>query len=124
MAKSGIRQWTERLIFRAERKQTHDAPAARQRDNDADTTVAAPAAQGVLEQEVGYRSERGALRSEVRCQSNFHPPAFPPAWACEWGEDQYGLYADLQIPRSQAGVLEPDLKQLRQRFRWIAPGSL
>lgn len=47
---------------------------------------------------------------------NSYPPAFPPAWACEWGEDQYGLFADLQL----AGKTK---KEVRQRFRWIAPGE-
>ena len=38
------------------------------------------------------------------------PPSFPAAWASEWGQDSFGLFMDL------------DLKGIRQRFRWIAPG--
>ena len=40
-----------------------------------------------------------------------YPPAFPPPWANEWGEDTFGLYADL------------DFQGVIQRFRWIVPGT-
>ncbi|MCI5126862.1 MAG: formylglycine-generating enzyme family protein, partial [Candidatus Electrothrix sp. AR5] len=117
MAKSRIRQWAERLLFRDKRKQTHDEPTARQRDNDADSTFAAPPAQRAPRQaelqEQGFPSR--SLGARVK-QNNCHPPAFPPAWASDWGEDKYGLYADLLI----GGGTE---KELRQRFRWIAPGE-
>ena len=39
------------------------------------------------------------------------PSVFPTAWASEWGEDEFGLYLDL------------DFQNVIQRFRWIAPGS-
>ncbi len=39
------------------------------------------------------------------------PPAFPPACAVAWGDDQYGLWIDVVI----GGPL--------QRFRWIEPGE-
>lgn len=41
------------------------------------------------------------------------PPAghWPPAWASAWGDDRFGLWADLQAGR------------VVQRFRWIEPGS-
>ncbi len=39
------------------------------------------------------------------------PPAFPPACAVAWGDDQYGLWIDVMI----GGPL--------QRFRWIEPGE-
>ncbi|WP_415717737.1 formylglycine-generating enzyme family protein [Maridesulfovibrio sp.] len=38
------------------------------------------------------------------------PAPFPPLWAIAWGQDQYGLWADLQI------------KDVNQRIRWIRPG--
>ncbi|WP_320005671.1 formylglycine-generating enzyme family protein [Maridesulfovibrio sp.] len=38
------------------------------------------------------------------------PAPFPPLWAIAWGQDQYGLWADLQI------------KGVNQRMRWIRPG--
>lgn len=38
-------------------------------------------------------------------------PVFPPIWASEWGEDTFGLYADL------------DFQGVIQRFRWIVPGT-
>jgi formylglycine-generating enzyme required for sulfatase activity len=38
-------------------------------------------------------------------------PDFPPRWASAWGDDEFGLYADLRV-----GLIE-------QRFRWIEPGS-
>lgn len=34
---------------------------------------------------------------------------FPPAWACAWGDDRYGLWVDLEVN----GVV--------QRMRWIEP---
>ncbi|WP_300452862.1 formylglycine-generating enzyme family protein [Accumulibacter sp.] len=40
----------------------------------------------------------------------FFPECFPPAWAGAWGEDEFGLWAALEV----GGV--------RQRFRWIVPG--
>ncbi|ASM78100.1 sulfatase-modifying factor protein [Vitreoscilla filiformis] len=41
------------------------------------------------------------------------PPAghWPPAWAVAWGDDRFGLWADLEVGR------------VVQRFRWIEPGS-
>ena len=39
-----------------------------------------------------------------------HPPEMPPLWACAYGDDRYGLFADLRV----------DL--VKQRFRWISPG--
>ena len=36
---------------------------------------------------------------------------FPPAWASAWGDDPYGLWADLTV----AGV--------SQRLRWVEPGD-
>lgn len=39
------------------------------------------------------------------------PPAFPPACAVAWGDDQYGLWIDVVI----GGPV--------QRFRWIEPGE-
>ena len=43
--------------------------------------------------------------------TNLLLPAFPTVWASEWGEDEFGLYLDL------------DFQNVIQRFRWIAPGS-
>ncbi|MBL8615680.1 MAG: formylglycine-generating enzyme family protein [Deltaproteobacteria bacterium] len=42
-----------------------------------------------------------------------HPLAagHPPRWACGWGHDKYGPYADLAVGR------------VKQRFRWCPPGS-
>ena len=39
------------------------------------------------------------------------PPVFPPSWASEWGEDEFGLYVDWNY------------KAIVQRFRWIVPGT-
>ena len=39
------------------------------------------------------------------------PPAFPPPWAVAWGDDRFGLWAELQAN----GVV--------QRMRWIEPGE-
>lgn len=39
------------------------------------------------------------------------PPAFPPASASAWGDDQYGLWIDVKI----SGPV--------QRFRWVEPGE-
>ena len=43
--------------------------------------------------------------------STLLPPAFPAPWTSEWGQDRFGLYMDL------------DYQGIRQRFRWIMPGS-
>jgi formylglycine-generating enzyme len=44
-------------------------------------------------------------------------PAFdwPPAWACAWGDDEYGAWAEFEINRAAHRVI--------QRMRWIEPGS-
>ena len=42
---------------------------------------------------------------------NFFPPHFPPKWASEWGEDEYGLWIAFT------------LKGIYQVFRWIPPGT-
>ncbi|MDT4329102.1 formylglycine-generating enzyme family protein [Methylomonas sp. MV1] len=43
-------------------------------------------------------------------RNQLSPPLFPSSWACEWGEDAYGLWQTLNY----GGV--------RQVFRWIEPG--
>ena len=50
----------------------------------------------------------------IKVTNSDYPPEFPPGWAAIWGEDQYGLYADL--------VVEVE-KGLSQRFRWLGPGE-
>ncbi|MER0169737.1 MAG: formylglycine-generating enzyme family protein [Nitrosomonas sp.] len=35
----------------------------------------------------------------------------PPAWAAAWGQDAFGFFSDFLV------------NDIRQRFRWIAPGS-
>lgn len=42
-----------------------------------------------------------------------HPPTFPPPWASAWGDDVYGLWADLSLPEHT----------ITQRLRWIPPGE-
>ena len=100
MAKSKIRQWADRLTFRDKSPQKNDKKTKLQRGKEAGSVSPA----------------QTVPKPELENQSAYHPPAFPPAWACEWGEDQYGLYADLQI----TGDTE---REVRQRFRWIAPGE-
>ncbi len=39
------------------------------------------------------------------------PQYFPAPWASEWGQDQFGLYLVL------------DCRGVRQKFRWIIPGT-
>jgi formylglycine-generating enzyme required for sulfatase activity len=39
----------------------------------------------------------------------------PPPFASAWGDDEYGLWADLEVPCAQEGVA--------QKLRWIPPGS-
>ncbi len=39
------------------------------------------------------------------------PSSFPATWASEWGQDSFGLFMDL------------DFQGIKQRFRWIAPGT-
>ena len=40
-----------------------------------------------------------------------YPQPFPPPWAEAWGDDRYGLWAELLV------------KGVTQRLRWVAPGS-
>jgi formylglycine-generating enzyme len=40
-----------------------------------------------------------------------YPQPFPPPWAESWGDDRYGLWAELLV------------KGVTQRLRWVAPGS-
>lgn len=42
-----------------------------------------------------------------------HPlvDGYPPPWACGWGQDRFGVFADLRVGH------------VRQRCRWIPPGS-
>ena len=42
--------------------------------------------------------------------SQRRPPEFPPPWAVAWGDDRFGLWAELAI------------KTVNQRMRWIEPG--
>ncbi|MBL8330501.1 MAG: formylglycine-generating enzyme family protein [Rubrivivax sp.] len=39
------------------------------------------------------------------------PSAFPPPWAVSWGDDKYGLWAELEV------------RDVVQRLRWIEPGT-
>ena len=43
------------------------------------------------------------------------PPVFPPPFASTWGDDEFGLYADIRM----GGLVEQRL----QRFRWLEPGT-
>lgn len=42
---------------------------------------------------------------------NHYPKPFPPPWAEAWGDDRYGLWAELLV------------NGVKQRMRWLAPGS-
>lgn len=46
-------------------------------------------------------------------QPAIHPlvSGHPPPWACGWGRDRYGVFAEIR------------LGDVRQRLRWIPPGS-
>jgi formylglycine-generating enzyme len=43
--------------------------------------------------------------------SEFLPADFPTSWACDWGEDRYGLWMAFRY------------RGIRQCLRWIAPGE-
>lgn len=43
------------------------------------------------------------------------PSTFPPAFADAWGDDEFGLWADLSI------AADPD--PVSQRLRWVEPGT-
>lgn len=45
------------------------------------------------------------------------PPAFPPAWACGWGEDRHGVFAEIALGAEARG------EGVTLELRWIAPGS-
>lgn len=56
------------------------------------------------------------------------PPAgqWPPAWASAWGDDRYGLWAELEVEDSGLSgglVLSGSSGKVVQRLRWIEPGS-
>jgi formylglycine-generating enzyme required for sulfatase activity len=55
------------------------------------------------------------------------PPAdqWPPAWASAWGDDRYGLWAELEVEDSRlsGGLVSGTSGKVMQRFRWIEPGS-
>lgn len=56
------------------------------------------------------------------------PPAgwWPPAWASAWGDDRYGLWAELEVEDSRLNggtVLSGSSGKVVQRFRWMEPGS-
>lgn len=68
----------------------------------------------------------------------FYPNPFPPTWAESWGEDEYGLFADLVLHSAKAikpdtfikktvQLLRNDIEKesisITQRFRWIASGD-
>ncbi len=46
-----------------------------------------------------------------------YPVPFPPPFADAWGDDEYGLWAELHLPL--AGAEQPVI----QRLRWIEPGT-
>lgn len=43
--------------------------------------------------------------------SSRYPPQFPPVWAVAWGDDPYGLWAELRVDK------------VVQRMRWIESGE-
>ena len=67
------------------------------------------------------------------------PATFPPAWAELWGEDEYGLYADMVFRAEEFGApnasenksfqktseqsMQLSTDEVTQRFRWIASGD-
>ena len=48
-------------------------------------------------------------------RKDLYPHPFPPAWASAWGDDQYGLWADVKLKSQPEPVLF--------RMRWIMPGT-
>ncbi len=42
------------------------------------------------------------------------PRPFPPPWACAWGDDRYGLWADFEVLDGEQALV--------QRMRWVEPG--
>lgn len=54
---------------------------------------------------------RTALSFVIPISPKLLPEKFPPPWASTWGEDAFGLFAELHF------------RGLVQRFRWILPGS-
>ena len=47
----------------------------------------------------------------MKADSTLFPKRFPAPWACEWGQDRFGLYLVL------------DCRGVRQKFRWVLPGT-
>ena len=43
------------------------------------------------------------------------PRPFPPPWACAWGDDRYGLWANFEVLDGEQALV--------QRMRWVEPGQ-
>jgi formylglycine-generating enzyme len=43
------------------------------------------------------------------------PRPFPPPWACAWGDDRYGLWAEFEVIDGEQALV--------QRMRWVEPGQ-
>ncbi|MGZ0019426.1 formylglycine-generating enzyme family protein [Nitrosomonas sp. wSCUT-2] len=65
----------------------------------------------VMRNETGARLVYPALIVHTSQQRMQFDRFIPPAWAAAWGQDAFGFFADLLV------------HDIRQRFRWIAPGS-
>ena len=61
--------------------------------------------------EVGIGNTSLARETAEVSENNRRPPEFPPPWAVAWGDDRFGLWAELEV------------KSFIQRFRWIEPGE-
>lgn len=56
------------------------------------------------------RSVQLAIETTTLLSQSGCPRPFPPPWADAWGDDRYGLWAELVV------------KDTRQRLRWLEPG--
>ena len=63
-------------------------------------------------QDVMHAPHVAAASTQVSPErSNSWPSEFPAPWACDWGEDGYGLWMSVRY------------RGIRQQLRWIAPGE-
>ena len=65
----------------------------------------------VVRNETGVMPAHPALIMHTGQQRMQFDSFIPPTWAAAWGQDAFGFFADLLV------------QDIRQRFRWIAPGS-
>ena len=72
---------------------------------------------GVLE------STNGWVTCEEFGDDDFWKSGQPPTWACDWGHDEYGAWAEFQVLSADMVDQPPDADHVKQRLRWVPAGT-